>query len=163
MVTTGIVRKIDDLGRIVLPKEMRSSLNISSGDDFEILINEKDIILRKFSKIKNSNEEILKILSLFNINIKFKLFLIVNNCLLDSGEKVSKIIIELINERKIIRNANIQKLTEKIELTQNNIIYPIINDSTVLGAVVGIGIESVGHMEEICKLLISLIIKNFVE
>lgn len=163
MVTTGIVRKIDDLGRIVLPKEMRSNLNISSGDDFEILIEENDIILRKFSKIRNRNEEISKIISLFNLNIKFKLYLIVNSCILDSNEKISNNITELINERKIIRNINTQKLTDKIELTQNNIIYPIVNDSTVLGAVVGIGIESVGHIEELCRLLVLLIIDKIVE
>ena len=43
MTTTGIVRKIDELGRIVLPKELRKSLNINSGDDFQITVNDKTI------------------------------------------------------------------------------------------------------------------------
>ena len=34
---TGIIRKIDDLGRIVLPKELRRHLNINTGDDFQII------------------------------------------------------------------------------------------------------------------------------
>lgn len=42
MQTTGIIRKIDELGRIVLPKELRKYLNINPGDDFQITIeNEK--------------------------------------------------------------------------------------------------------------------------
>ena len=45
MKSTGIVRKIDELGRIVLPKELRKSLNINSGDDFQISIDENKIIL----------------------------------------------------------------------------------------------------------------------
>jgi len=163
MVTTGIVRKIDDLGRIVLPKEMRSNLNISSGDDFEILINEDDIVLRRYSKIKNKNEDILKIVSLFNSNIKFKLYLIVSGCLFDSGEKVLNNIIKLINERKIIKNTNPQNLTDKIELSSNNIIYPIVNDSTIIGAIVGDGNEGVNRMEEFCRLLALLIIDKIVE
>lgn len=48
MKATGIVRKIDDLGRIVIPKEIRKNLRIREGDPLEIFI-EKDgeIILRK--------------------------------------------------------------------------------------------------------------------
>ena len=38
MQTTGIIRKIDELGRIVLPKELRKYLNINPGDDFQIAI-----------------------------------------------------------------------------------------------------------------------------
>lgn len=50
MKATGIIRKIDDLGRIVIPKEIRKSLRIREGDPLEIYI-EKDgeIILRKYA------------------------------------------------------------------------------------------------------------------
>ena len=48
MKATGIVRKIDDLGRIVIPKEIRKSLRIREGDPLEIYIeNDGEIILRK--------------------------------------------------------------------------------------------------------------------
>ena len=50
MQTTGIIRKIDELGRIVLPKELRRYLNINPGDDFQITIeNEKIIDFQNFS------------------------------------------------------------------------------------------------------------------
>ena len=48
MSNSGIIRKIDNLGRIVLPKELRYALNINSGDDFEIYINGEEIILKKY-------------------------------------------------------------------------------------------------------------------
>ena len=37
-VTTGIVRRIDELGRIVIPKEIRKNLRIKNGDNIEILV-----------------------------------------------------------------------------------------------------------------------------
>lgn len=47
MRTCGIVRKLDSLGRIVLPIELRQSLNIKDGEMLEILVNETEIILKK--------------------------------------------------------------------------------------------------------------------
>jgi len=44
---TGIVRKVDDLGRIVLPIELRRSLGIDVKDPIEIYVDEDTIILRK--------------------------------------------------------------------------------------------------------------------
>lgn len=51
MNSIGIVRKVDELGRIVIPKETRSQLAISEGDSLEIFVAEDDrhIILRKYS------------------------------------------------------------------------------------------------------------------
>jgi transcriptional pleiotropic regulator of transition state genes len=45
---SGIVRKIDDLGRIVVPKEMRRVLNVSNYDSFEISLVDDYITLRKY-------------------------------------------------------------------------------------------------------------------
>lgn len=41
MVATGIVRRIDDLGRIVIPREIRKSMKIQAGDSLEIYVNPK--------------------------------------------------------------------------------------------------------------------------
>ena len=43
MKATGIVRRIDDLGRVVIPKEIRRSLGITEGDPLEIFISEEGI------------------------------------------------------------------------------------------------------------------------
>jgi AbrB family transcriptional regulator (stage V sporulation protein T) len=50
MKATGIVRRIDDLGRIVIPKEIRKTFHIKESDPMEIFINgEGEIILKKYS------------------------------------------------------------------------------------------------------------------
>ena len=45
---TGIVRKIDQLGRIVIPKELRNTLEINDFDPIEILMDNDNIVLRKY-------------------------------------------------------------------------------------------------------------------
>lgn len=49
MKATGIVRRIDDLGRIVIPKEIRRTCNLREGDPMEIYLGEDDaIVLKKY-------------------------------------------------------------------------------------------------------------------
>ena len=52
----GIVRRIDELGRIVIPKEIRSLMRIKDGDMIEITFNEEVIKLNKYSKVKSIEE-----------------------------------------------------------------------------------------------------------
>jgi transcriptional pleiotropic regulator of transition state genes len=49
MKSTGIVRNIDELGRIVIPKEIRKKLDIKSSDPIEIYVDGSNIILTKCS------------------------------------------------------------------------------------------------------------------
>jgi len=52
MKATGIVRRIDDLGRVVVPKEIRRTLRIREGDPLEIFVDrEGEVILKKYSPI----------------------------------------------------------------------------------------------------------------
>ena len=48
MKSTGVVRKVDELGRIVLPKELRTVLNINEKDSIEIFTDNDKIILQKY-------------------------------------------------------------------------------------------------------------------
>lgn len=48
MKSTGIVRKVDELGRVVLPIELRRTLNISYKDSLEIFTDNNMVVLRKY-------------------------------------------------------------------------------------------------------------------
>jgi AbrB family transcriptional regulator, transcriptional pleiotropic regulator of transition state genes len=48
MKSTGIVRKVDELGRVVIPIELRRTLNIEEKDALEIYVDEEKIILKKY-------------------------------------------------------------------------------------------------------------------
>lgn len=56
MKATGIVRRIDDLGRIVIPKEIRKNLRIKEGENLEIFVDGDDIILKKYSMMNKIND-----------------------------------------------------------------------------------------------------------
>lgn len=56
MKSTGIIRHIDDLGRIVIPKEIRRTLRIYENDSLELFIDNGNVVFRKFSPLHNALE-----------------------------------------------------------------------------------------------------------
>ena len=57
MKATGVVRRIDDLGRVVIPKEIRKTLRIKEGEPLEIFTDrEGQVILKKYSPIGELSE-----------------------------------------------------------------------------------------------------------
>ena len=56
MKTTGIVRRVDDLGRVVIPREIRRNLGIREGDPLEIFLHEDCICFKKY--IPNKLEKV---------------------------------------------------------------------------------------------------------
>jgi len=48
MKATGIVRRVDELGRIVIPKEIRKTLHMEEGTALEVFIDDDQVILRKY-------------------------------------------------------------------------------------------------------------------
>ncbi|MDJ0305367.1 AbrB/MazE/SpoVT family DNA-binding domain-containing protein [Dehalobacter sp.] len=64
MKSTGIVRKLDELGRVVLPIELRRNFNINEKDSLEVYVDEDKIILRKYNpgcKCCGSVERVMEI------------------------------------------------------------------------------------------------------
>ncbi|PEX82413.1 AbrB/MazE/SpoVT family DNA-binding domain-containing protein [Bacillus cereus] len=48
MKATGVIRKVDDLGRVVIPKELRNTLGIKEKSPLEIFVEGEDIVLQKY-------------------------------------------------------------------------------------------------------------------
>lgn len=63
MKNTGVVRRIDDLGRLVIPKEIRRGLRLKDGDSLEIFVDNMHIILKKTSILDDNLSEVCKIFS----------------------------------------------------------------------------------------------------
>lgn len=60
MKATGIVRHIDDLGRVVIPKEIRRTLKIREGDPLEIFLdNQGGVVFHKYSPL-SINDDVLR-------------------------------------------------------------------------------------------------------
>lgn len=65
MKITGIVRRIDDLGRIVIPKELRRTLRLQEGDALEFLVEGNMVALRKYAPIEDN--ELIKVFSVVEL------------------------------------------------------------------------------------------------
>ena len=61
MKETGIVRRIDDLGRIVIPKEIRRSLKIREGDPLEIFLEKDYVCFKRYSALNSLDDKVLRI------------------------------------------------------------------------------------------------------
>lgn len=79
--STGIVRRVDELGRIVIPIEMRNALGIAQKDPVEISIEGSNIILRKY-------ENRCVFCGVLRPSIKYNGKLVCNKCLAELNEQV---------------------------------------------------------------------------
>lgn len=58
MKETGVIRRIDELGRIVIPKEIRKRLRVGPGDMLDIYTSNKEIVLSKYTVVEELNEHL---------------------------------------------------------------------------------------------------------
>lgn len=144
MKSTGITRKIDELGRIVIPKEIRRNLGIRDGESLEIFTDEDSIILKKHSQMERFEDLGAKLGEI--INAIFKVDVIItdrekvivatnNKDLID--KKINKDLIYLIDNREeLIENENRSMEFDNISINGKVTIVPIIASIDSLGLVV---------------------------
>ena len=151
MKATGIVRRIDELGRVVIPKEIRKTLRIKEGDPLEIFTDHEELLLKKFSAISSLGEEAKAFIeSLAEISENVFIACDTDAVICTSGSKYKDYVgkpltYELekcLRERKsIISNkedgGNVLGIVKGEELNVNGqIIVPIINNGDLLGAII---------------------------
>jgi len=161
---TGIVRRIDDLGRVVIPKEIRRTLRIREGDPLEIFT-DKDgaVILKKYSPIgelglfsKQFAETIAQTIgNIVCITDKDQIITVSGGHKKELFEKaIGKDLENLINERgQVIAkkgDKDFTQLLDDVELGfQAQIIMPIISEGDAIGAVVMLSEEeNLGELEK---------------
>ncbi len=136
MEKNGIVRKIDELGRIVIPKEIRRSLNIKSSDDIEISYSDNNIILRKYERLLNLSEAAQKYVNIFSKLINCDIIVCdldrVVACLNNNylNMEINTNVINLIRERK----ASIYEGELFGGVSLKCFILPLIVDTDLIGA-----------------------------
>lgn len=171
MQTAGIIRRVDDLGRIVIPKEIRNKLKIKKGECLEIFIDKNKIILDKyniFNSELDSLESIIEIISkILNINIlitdSYKVLYAKGK---NSGEfieeEINNIIYETIEERnKVI---NYDKTKSIFNGYYNYIILPLILNGDAIGSIIFIKEKKVFTKEELlCLEIIEKLLINNLE
>ncbi len=164
MKATGIVRRIDDLGRVVIPKEIRRTMRIREGDPLEIFTDrEGEVILKKYSPIGELGEFALQYAeTLFKTSGHIICITDKDNVIAVSGapkkEFVEKRIsseLEKIMEDKstFITRQGEEKHLRIIEGTENKystgIVVPIITEGDTIGSVIFMSDNPNIHMGEV--------------
>lgn len=86
MKATGIIRRIDDLGRIVIPKEIRRIMRIREGDPFEIFLDgQGGVVFRKYSQL-GINDDVLRIANLMAKFSGMEIAIYDKDCILTRGK-----------------------------------------------------------------------------
>ena len=106
MKATGVVRRIDELGRIVIPKEIRKNLRIKDGTNLEIFIDNNNIVLSKFSEIKELGDIASKLVETISSVYNKDIYITDNDSVIacnkkdDIGTLISDKVEKNIKERK---------------------------------------------------------------
>ncbi len=148
---SGIIRRVDELGRVVIPKEIRKSLRIYSGDPVEIFIIGKDLVIRKYAPITNANQWVTRAGESISEQLK-KTCIITNadSVIYVSDNKLKDLLEKPISSElnKIIHNKECQivckndggKIAPIIRgdeiVAENQIIYPIVSQGDSLGCII---------------------------
>ncbi len=147
MKSTGVVRRIDELGRIVIPKEIRRTLGIKAGEQVEILKDDDLIVLKKYSSFSNflelSNIIVDTINCVFGVNIlitdRDKIVAISNKNRSNLfNKKISSFLEKTMCDRKrIIENSFVEvEFGKDIFERYSYVISPINVNSDIIGLVI---------------------------
>lgn len=168
MKATGVVRRIDDLGRIVIPKEIRRNFKINEGDSLEIFVDSVGIILKKYSLLNNmvQNATIL-------VDSVAKIYQ--KNILITDREKIIAVSKEFQKQflNKELSNNIKEKIDNRCEVFNDSNSYivvdetnntpsflvPILVDSDSLGSVILINDEITDDDKVLVRLIASILVK----
>lgn len=142
MKETGIIRKIDELGRIVLPKEIRRSLGIKDGEDLEIFVDKEGIYLQKHSRLLPFNELVNKLCEYANEEMKLDLFITDRETVISStisefmGHAVNYKLAKLLEDREFYESLAMETIFEDSSKQGYFLVAPIIVSTDAIGLVV---------------------------
>ncbi len=137
----GIIRKIDELGRIVIPKEMRNSLNIKTGDDIEIKVLENQICLKKHSVLYDKVDLLNKYINNLKEFLEGKIYITDKERVITNGDlynlQFNQKISNILNDRtNYLSQAEETMEFERISQKGYYYILPIIKNSDNYGLII---------------------------
>lgn len=170
MQSIGIIRRIDGLGRIVIPKEIRKKFKINENDNLEIFLEEDKIYIKKHNIMDNNIKfinlygKILKDLTNKNVIICNRQNIIYCNKNIKDlflNKEITEDIITLINDRKKVSGNEIE-LIKNIKIN-NYICSPIIVDSDSIGLILLYSDEKMSDNDKISLNIINKILNESLE
>ena len=174
MKSTGITRRIDDLGRIVIPKEIRKNLKIKENEVLEIFINNDEIILKKFSPFNDSEKVLSDYIKVINdmtgndVIITDRDKVILSTKKLEEkllNKKLSEYVNDLIENRSIFLSNDMKgiEVIDNEKIKQNYYFIPFIIDSDVVGSIIMFSRKEFDENSKSLLLIASKLVVNYIE
>lgn len=162
MKDTGVIRKIDELGRIVIPKEIRKNLNIRNGEDVQIYVEEDRIVLKKYQKILSISENAQKYIDQFSKFLNSEIIITDREHVIASSvesylsEELDFKVLSLINDRRQEKGYGL-KIGGNI-INKNYYIHPVIVDADAIGSIILMNSNVIEEKEKlVCEILNTLL------
>lgn len=140
----SFVRRLDELGRIVIPKEVRNKLNFNSGDLLDLNIGNEALIIKKNNSSFNK-QYVNEIINLVEYLTKVDILITNNEKIIATSRKlgedlintrISRVLKKLIEEHKSNEYNNGVNITENFYLDKHVFVKVLIKDSNTLGLLV---------------------------
>ncbi len=158
MNATGIVRRIDDLGRVVIPKEIRRTMRIREGDPLEIFTNSGEVIFKKYSVVGEMSALASQYAEALGESVSLPVLICDrDHCIAAAGiskktvleKNVSADLEDIMENRKIVSFDSASNLTA-LEGLENEICVaaPILSSGDINGAVVLVASEQGNTVSE---------------
>lgn len=163
MKQTGVTRKIDELGRIVIPKEIRKNLGIRDGEALEIFTSEDSIILKKYFEVRKYEDlssklcELIK--NIYNVDLVItdrEKVITSSNKYIVENTKLNNKFLELIDNREMFISKELSTINLGIDICGYFTLIPIIASSDSLGLVIIIS-DNANDYSSLGKLLAKII------
>ncbi len=143
MKNVNFVKNIDNLGRIVIPMDIRRQLQINTGDVLSITCNDKDITLTKYSNLDN-NYKINEILKLFIEVFNIKVILMNKECVIYSnvvniGTKLNNALKDLVKNGSSIKLQSSEMIFGENKVKGVYNMLPIITNEGIEGSLIVFG------------------------
>lgn len=174
MKSIGVVRRIDELGRIVVPKEMRRTLRIREGDSIEISSNDNSIILRKYSLVESVDNFITQYVDAVHASSKKEIVVTDTEKVIAVssgfrknfvGKKIDIRLDDKIQKKAtqiFERGANIE-ICEGLTISSAVVIRPITVYGDLIGAVIVLGDNVINDTEKMLAELTALFVGKYLE
>jgi len=168
MKATGIVRRLDDLGRLVIPKEIRKIYKLKEGDSIEFYVSENnEIMIKKYEHLSDHNQDLLTMLETFYEIFKSSLYFYGDDQLICNSFNIEK---KELTEDAIYRiktyheeNFNQIQFFKNEELSRNITIFPLVLDSHWVGSFILTDDIVTDSMKSVIQTFIRLITRNIFE
>lgn len=163
--STGVIRRIDELGRIVIPKEIRRNLGIRDGENIEIYIEDDEILLKKYNRMSNFSDLAKNLCEIIYNDFNYKIMISDREKIIASNtenynlinKELNKECLKIIEEREIQKLENTKLKIEDKELEGNFLLIPIISINESLGLIIIYSNNKITELEEnIGKLVASI-------